>query len=271
MSDYRIGETVPPFHPRCRGCTCPYFDDEFSSGGQRAARDPDTGDTYYVPANMTYKEWKRTYVMDAEQMPIKSFLGKDLGSQAYRPILRGESSFVEIKPNQTVRIQRISSYPDDVYISDGADIKPRALHTINLNTQRALKQWGIPLERKPRIVIVSPEEMPTAYGKYDAVTNTVYYIPQVADAKVVEVLGDVEFHEMWHMKQAEDFRKKVGDITRENYGEYIKYSCEEAKKKIDGIGITEYNVSEISEYAFYKYTEGRYDEVEAEYQMSRRK
>lgn len=70
ISDYRIGETAPPFHPRCRGCTCPYFDDEFSSGGQRAARDPDTGDTYYVPADMTYKEWKRTYVMDAEQLEI---------------------------------------------------------------------------------------------------------------------------------------------------------------------------------------------------------
>ena len=65
MSDYRIGETAPPFHPRCRGCTCPYFDDEFTEG-QRAARDED-GEVYYVPENMSYKEWKETYVQDAEQ------------------------------------------------------------------------------------------------------------------------------------------------------------------------------------------------------------
>lgn len=64
MSDYRIGETAPPFHPRCRGCTCPYFDDEFTEG-QRAARDED-GEVYYVPEDMTYKEWKETYVQDAE-------------------------------------------------------------------------------------------------------------------------------------------------------------------------------------------------------------
>lgn len=66
MSDYRIGETAPPFHPRCRGCTCPYFDDEFTEG-QRAARDED-GEVYYVPEDMTYKEWKETYVQDAEQL-----------------------------------------------------------------------------------------------------------------------------------------------------------------------------------------------------------
>lgn len=69
MSDYRIGETAPPFHPRCRGCTCPYFDDEFTEG-QRAARDED-GEVYYVPEDMTYKEWKETYVQDAGQEELK--------------------------------------------------------------------------------------------------------------------------------------------------------------------------------------------------------
>lgn len=62
MSDYRVGETAPPFHPRCRGCTCPYFDDEFSGIGERAARDPETGETMYVPSNMNYKKWKETFI-----------------------------------------------------------------------------------------------------------------------------------------------------------------------------------------------------------------
>lgn len=64
MSDYRVGETAPPFHPRCRGCTCPYFDDEFSQLEKRAARDPKTGDMVYVPADMTYKEWHQAFVKD---------------------------------------------------------------------------------------------------------------------------------------------------------------------------------------------------------------
>ena len=63
MKDYKIGVTVPPFHPNCRGCTCPYFDDEFDSVGERAARGED-GKTYYVPGNMTYEEWKNSFVDD---------------------------------------------------------------------------------------------------------------------------------------------------------------------------------------------------------------
>lgn len=60
MKDYVIGVTVPPFHPRCRGCTCPYFDDEFTNG-ERIARGED-GKQYYVPEKMTFNEWKKTFV-----------------------------------------------------------------------------------------------------------------------------------------------------------------------------------------------------------------
>ena len=61
MKDYKIGVTVPPFHPNCRGCTCPYFDDEFDSVGERAAHGED-GKTYYVPADTTFEEWKKSFV-----------------------------------------------------------------------------------------------------------------------------------------------------------------------------------------------------------------
>lgn len=60
MKDYVIGVTVPPFHPRCRGCTCPYFDDEFTNG-KRIARGAD-GKQYYVPEKMTFNEWKDSFV-----------------------------------------------------------------------------------------------------------------------------------------------------------------------------------------------------------------
>ena len=60
MKDYKIGVTVPPFHPNCRGCTCPYFNDEFTTG-ERVARGAD-GKKYYVPENMTYEEWKKNFV-----------------------------------------------------------------------------------------------------------------------------------------------------------------------------------------------------------------
>ncbi len=55
--EYQIGVTVPPFHPRCRGTTVPYFDD-MEGYGERAARDLD-GSTFYVPADTTYEQWKQ--------------------------------------------------------------------------------------------------------------------------------------------------------------------------------------------------------------------
>lgn len=61
MREFEVGVTAPPFHPNCRGCTCPYFDDEFDSVGERAARGED-GETYYVPADTTYGEWEKSFV-----------------------------------------------------------------------------------------------------------------------------------------------------------------------------------------------------------------
>ena len=52
---------TPPFHPNCQCTTVPYFDDEFTQGEERAARD-ENGKTYYVPSDMKYTEWKEKYV-----------------------------------------------------------------------------------------------------------------------------------------------------------------------------------------------------------------
>lgn len=65
LSQYVIGETVPPFHPRCRCSTVPYFDDEFTEDEMRAARDANDQGYELVPANMTYQEWKQTFVKGA--------------------------------------------------------------------------------------------------------------------------------------------------------------------------------------------------------------
>lgn len=58
LAQYEPGVTVPPFHPNCRGTTCPYYDD---MDGERAARNVQ-GKVYYVPANMKFPDWKKTFV-----------------------------------------------------------------------------------------------------------------------------------------------------------------------------------------------------------------
>lgn len=63
MSEYKAGVTAPPFHPYCRTCTCPYFDDEFTEKDIRSARNEE-GEVYHVPADMKYEEWKKKYVKE---------------------------------------------------------------------------------------------------------------------------------------------------------------------------------------------------------------
>lgn len=65
MNELKTGINAPPFHNRCRGTTCPYFDDEFTTNIKRAARD-ENGKTIYIN-DMSYKEWKEKFVNEKGQ------------------------------------------------------------------------------------------------------------------------------------------------------------------------------------------------------------
>lgn len=54
VKDTKAGTNYPPMHPNCRSTTIPYFKDD--PVGERIARASD-GKTYYVPGDMTYKDW----------------------------------------------------------------------------------------------------------------------------------------------------------------------------------------------------------------------
>ncbi len=69
MKDFQPGVTAPPFHVNCRSTTVPYFDEDFGNIGERAARDKD-GKTYYVPADMTYSEWKKSFVDGGDKVGL---------------------------------------------------------------------------------------------------------------------------------------------------------------------------------------------------------
>lgn len=238
------GTNAPPMHPNCRCSTAAYQD------------------------SAEYEAWLD--FLDKGGSTEKSFHEYE---QFYKPVTRAKETIdMQISRNtdKHIGVKKVESYDMEVFISDTVNIKPKALHKIAQNTVMALHQWGISSCQKPKIVIVSADEL-GAYGKYDAVQHIVFYIPQIADDKVVKDQGSIEFHEMWHMKQAENFRRKYGDITEKNFGIYIKNACQAAKEKIDKRGITEYNVDRISCYAYLMYRQGRYDEVEAEYKTLYRK
>lgn len=94
---YEVGEEItgvnmPPFHPLCRCTDVPHYADTPTKGMARVARDPGTGKTYEVPADMTYKQWHEQYV---EKNPDKLLAERKLKNkkadneqfQRYRKIL----------------------------------------------------------------------------------------------------------------------------------------------------------------------------------------
>lgn len=105
MSEWKVGVTAPPFHVHCRSTTVPYFEDEFDAVGERAARDEETGKTYLVPGNMTYKEWEKSFV-NGDKSGLQAVNSDDTikekePSEAFQQIQKAcEADKVEHRPVQ---------------------------------------------------------------------------------------------------------------------------------------------------------------------------
>lgn len=98
MSEFKPGVTAPPFHPYCRTCTCPYFDDKFTEKDIRAARNEE-GEVYHVPANMKYEDWAKKFISDSVPEQMKKDFAK------YKKILGNNApsieEFTKIKYNES--------------------------------------------------------------------------------------------------------------------------------------------------------------------------
>ena len=128
MSKYEIGVTAPPFHPNCRTVTIPYFDDEFTIGETRAARDAG-GKTYEVPGDMTYKEWKKQYIEKPEKdkhegilKNIKSEYNTRVNEKAQAKHVRGNDSFDPSRSELTIDPEELIKE----HLSNGVPIMSQA-------------------------------------------------------------------------------------------------------------------------------------------------
>ncbi|MCZ1266732.1 minor capsid protein, partial [Paenibacillus tundrae] len=65
VSEAQPGVNMPPLHAWCRSTTRGWFGEEAIAGMQRRARDPQTGKTMLVPANVNYEDWYKRYVLAA--------------------------------------------------------------------------------------------------------------------------------------------------------------------------------------------------------------
>ena len=65
--DKKAGVNYPPMHPWCRSTTIYAWDPAILAKMKRRAWDPEKREYIKVPANMTYKEWYRKFVLSEEE------------------------------------------------------------------------------------------------------------------------------------------------------------------------------------------------------------
>lgn len=119
VSERMRGKNYPPMHPWCRSTTISIVDGEILSRLQRRARDPVTGKTYMVPANMTYKEWYQKYIAgnkkaELEEQKIKRGAYDRQQYDKYRAIYGKEipdsfAKFQDMKYNDSERWEMLKA------------------------------------------------------------------------------------------------------------------------------------------------------------------
>ena len=126
LAEHETGINYPPLHPRCRCTTVPVTG--FRVGSKRAARNPATGKTEYVEKGMTYEEWRKKYVENAEENAIM-----ELQRKAERKTAN-TGSFAELQiPLQKREVLRLAK-------QYGVDMRG-----ITVKIQRSEKLLALPL------------------------------------------------------------------------------------------------------------------------------
>jgi len=70
ISEYQPGLTANPFHPWCRCCTAPWYED-VADLMERWTRNPD-GTTQVIPGNVSFRDWKNSFL---QQSPWNDIIG----------------------------------------------------------------------------------------------------------------------------------------------------------------------------------------------------
>lgn len=161
MSDYAVGSTAPPFHPWCRGCTAPYFEDMKNWKRSRAAKGEDEK-TYTVPGNMTYSDWKQEYIVKPEEMRYNILKDKAIAQRAdYSTALNtgAQNKHIEGSAGYDPSRGTLTADPQalyDMYAGKGRYLatrgnewnnKERFEHTDIIGTYRSTKGIDLPTKR----------------------------------------------------------------------------------------------------------------------------
>lgn len=207
-------------------------------------------------------------------------------SQFYKPVVVDKTDqinaqrLVNGKPAE-ITLNRVTDRHNKIYLSENADIKPKALHEIDTRLTDVYKLLNCEKRKTlPNICIVSHDEMGGPPAAFNALHNALYIdealltVEETPEFRAQMACADnrlsTALHECLHWLDADDYRKAHGNITAENYAaEYLPYLRSKCKKKLDILQKNGYNINEISRYASNSVAYGNYDEAYTEYRVKK--
>ena len=206
------GINYPPMHPWCRSTTVGYDEDADYSKLKRRARNPVTGKTELVPADMSYDEWYDKYV------------AKDKGKSYNQgmssiDLMAKQQSFV-VGNDIRVNAKKLSGTEFDFWTQNNG----KKIRDTVANVQEAFRQ--LPDYSKPTVVFLKKSKLPGLAG-YDYKQDILFISDALSSEKEFKnILSDGFFaakdieeaivHELTH-KQHWDSAKAFYKANKKRY------------------------------------------------------
>ena len=206
------GVNCPPMHPWCRSTTVAYDEDADYSKLKRRARNPETGKTELVPADMTYKEWYSKYVAkDGEKVYNQGMSSIDLMAK--------QQSFV-VGNDIRVNAKKLSGTEFEFWTQNNG----KKIRDTVANVQEVFRQ--LPDYSKPTVVFLKKSKLPGLAG-YDYKQDILFISDALSSEKEFKnILSDGFFaakdikdaivHELTH-KQHWDSAKAFYKANKKRY------------------------------------------------------
>ncbi|MEE0858993.1 MAG: hypothetical protein U0M12_05960 [Acutalibacteraceae bacterium] len=204
-------------------------------------------------------------------------------SKDYKPVVLNENENKEVtRPNSKFIAYKSENTVNNIYISEGSkSIKRRELHQVDTKITEILKMMNISEnDNLPTIYIISSKEMnKNAVAAYRAADNSLFIdmkfaiygknnVPEIVKGFACPSDDRSMFvHELFHWADAQNFRNKFGEITAENYNHFENFVQNNAKKQLDKLRKSGYDVFDISDYATSSIKGGKFDEAYTEYRV----
>lgn len=213
------GVNYPPLHPWCRSTTVAYDEDADYSKLERRARNPETGKTELVPADMSYDKWYDKYVAKDRGKSYNQGMDKSIPKVSSGSISAARGDVEKQKNAFAVR------YYNQLRNSDRADVVKKMVNSSGLPYSTVSKALEHILDNKYLLwdYEAFEERMMNFYPHYDmAQSFQRLYTGNPKESDIIMLQHEsLESYYMNHEKMDYDEAHKKANI-KFNYQEAIK-------------------------------------------------